>query len=342
MLSATSARSQLTHNLCHWLASARLVHMPTERETRNSASAWALPGLLGITGELELVSDVLRAWTAASDPEVLPMVRRQLSAQAKYFRPVTVLSCYQAAEDGPIPSAVLQSAAAIELVHNVSLVIDDMLDRSRFRRGELSLHCRFGSLPAMMVAGYMTAGASAIVADDPRAVRLLAELMQRLGAAECLQWRLRRHPLGVADWRAIASEDTGSMFEACARLGAVNDKLRRFGLLLGTLYHGCDDVADVRGTAALGGGSEQDISDGILTLPAAIAIRDPEIAVLFRRGGPDVVDHLTQRLLDSIPEAERVLDAIAREAQSEALRNAKRPDRLLALVEHTRSLSNAE
>ena len=40
------------------------------------------------------------------------------------------------------------------------------------------------------------------------------------------------------------------------------------------LYHGCDDVADVRGTTALGGGSEKDIIDGILTLPAAIAIRD--------------------------------------------------------------------
>ena len=45
----------------------------------------------------------------------------------------------------------------------------------------------------------------------------------------------------------------------------------KYGLLLGMLYHGCDDVADVRGTTALGGGSEKDIVDGILTLPAAIA-----------------------------------------------------------------------
>ena len=39
------------------------------------------------------------------------------------------------------------------------------------------------------------------------------------GAAECLQWRLRRQPLGLEDWRAIAGEDTGSMFEICAALG---------------------------------------------------------------------------------------------------------------------------
>lgn len=316
--------------------------MPTGQEARNSHSAWALPELLGLTGELERVSGLLRAWTQNCDPEVRPIVHRQLSGKAKYFRPVTVLACHQAINDGGPTDDILRSAAAIELVHNVSLIIDDILDRSRYRRGELSLHCRFGSLPAMMVAGYMTAGASDIVAEDSRAVRLLADLMQRLGAAECLQWRLRRHPLGVEDWRMIAGEDTGSMFETAARLGAVDDRLRRFGLLLGILYHGCDDVADVRGTAALGGGSEEDITDGILTLPAAIAIRDPEIAMLFRRGGPDVVDRLAERLLECIPEAERVLDAIAQEAQSEVLVNTRSPDRLLALVQHTRSLSKAE
>jgi hypothetical protein len=52
------------------------------------------------------------------------------------------------------------------------------------------------------------------------------------------------------------------MFEICARVGTRDDKLLAYGLLLGTLYHGCDDVADVRGTTALGGGSEKDIVDG--------------------------------------------------------------------------------
>ena len=34
-------------------------------------------------------------------------------------------------------------------------------------------------------------------------------LLKRLGVAECMQWRLRRQPLGVEDWRLIAGEDTG-------------------------------------------------------------------------------------------------------------------------------------
>jgi len=45
--------------------------------------------------------------------------------------------------------------------------------------------------------------------NDLHAIALFSELLKRLGVAECVQWRLRRTPLGVADWRKIAAEDTG-------------------------------------------------------------------------------------------------------------------------------------
>ena len=192
-----------------------------------------------------------------------------------------------------------------------------------------------------MTAGYITSASSKMVAADAYSVRLLAELMQRLGVAECLQWRLRRQPLGVEDWRAIAGEDTGSMFEICARLGTRDDRLRKFGRLLGILYHGCDDVADVRGTAALGGGSEKDIQDGILTLPAAIAVRDPETALLFRNKTPETFEAISEKFRLALPEAEDYLDKITAEAEAEALGNARFPELLLALIRHTRALSRS-
>jgi len=204
-----------------------------------------------------------------------------------------------------------------------------------------------GRLPAVAlesggeVALSREPGDAALVADDGYSVAKLAHLMQRLGAAECMQWRLRRRPLGVEDWRTIAGEDTGSMFETCACLGTRDDRLRRFGQLLGTLYHGCDDVADVRGTAALGGGSEKDILDGILTLPAAIAVRDPVVAALFERREPETIPLLTEKLASALPEAERYLDRIAGEAEAEARANAAHPEGLLELIGHTRALSAA-
>lgn len=293
----------------------------------------------GFTRELEQLKAFLTAWTSAASNEVKPLLHWQFLGRSKYFRPVTVFACYSAMTDAPIGDEQIRVAAAIELVHNVSLVIDDILDRSRFRRGILTMHCRFGLLPALMTSGYITADSFELVKGRPFYTDRIAELYKRLAAAENLQWRLRRHPLGVEDWRIIAGEDTGSMFEAAACLGTGDEKLRRYGALLGMLYHGCDDVGDVKGAVALGGGGEEDLRDGILTLPVAIAIRDPDTALLFRNPTPEGLQTLLKRLEDALPAAEAYLDSIAAEAEAEATRVARYPEGLIKLVRNTRRLS---
>lgn len=304
------------------------------------SSAWELPELLELGSDIERLQQVLSDWCDQCDKEVREIVRRQLSPRAKYFRPVTIFACHRAVSEADPAHSLLSSAAALEIIHNVSLIIDDILDRSRFRRGKLSLHCRYGFLPALMTAGYMNCAAFKLVTYDAYSVNLLAELMQRLGVAECLQWRLRRQPMGVEDWRLIAGEDTGVMFETCARLGTGDDRLQKFGYLLGTLYHGCDDVADVRGAAALGGGKKEDVIDGILTLPAAIATRDLKTAILFRNASAENAAEITEQLMLALPEAEAYLDKVAAETETEALQNARFPERLLGLIQHTRALSH--
>ena len=245
---------------------------------------------LGFLEEMALVRSRLAAWVETADPEMRPALEWQFLSRSKYFRPLTIFACRRATEPGPVPEAILNSAVVIELFHNVSLVIDDIVDRSGERRGRPTLHKQFGELHALMASGYIVADGYLRLRDDVHAIGLFSELLKRLGVAECMQWRLRRQPLGVEDWRRIAGEDTGSMFEACACLGDRSERLRRFGGLLGLLYHGCDDVGDVRGAAALGGGGEEDLRDGILTLPAALAIRDRSVAALFCKVDPDPED----------------------------------------------------
>lgn len=293
----------------------------------------------GFESELAHLKTFLHEWTARGNNEVKPLLEWQFLGRSKYFRPVTLFACHTAMTDTPVGANTIRAAAAIEMVHNVSLIVDDILDRSRFRRGVLTLHCRFGHLPALMASGYITADAFELVDNDPFAIQRIAELFRRLAAAETLQWRLRRQPLGVEDWRIIATEDTGSMFEAAACLGTGDEKLRQFGRLLGMLYHGCDDVGDVKGAVALGGGGEEDLRDGILTLPAAIAIRDPEVALLFRNPTPEGLQVLLEKMEAALPVAEKYLDGIAAEAESEAARVSRSPEGLIKLVRNTRRLS---
>jgi geranylgeranyl pyrophosphate synthase len=152
---------------------------------------------------------------------------------------------------------------------------------------------------------------------------------------------LRRRPLGVEDWRRIAGEDTGSMFEICAVLGAGSERLRRYGHHVGVLYHGCDDVGDQRGLEALGGGGDEDIRDGILTLPAALAIRDPRIRELFVLDDDDParLATLASACRAQLDDAEQVLDGVADAARAEAMQFAADPEPLLALVDEVRQLS---
>jgi len=296
---------------------------------------------LGATVEIEMVRARIRAWLDQVDDELREPLEWMFSGQQKHFRPLTLFACHRASGRGAVGGRTVELAFAIELVHNMTLIIDDILDESPERRGIPTVEAKFGRLPAMMASGYLVADAYATVADDPFAVQALAELVRRLGAAECLQWRQRRQPLGLEDWRRIAGEDTGSMFEACAVLGARSERLRQYGALLGVLYHGCDDVGDQRGLIALGGGGEEDVRDGILTLPAALAIRDPATMGLFVTDDddPSRLERIAAACAAQLDDAEVVLDDIAAAARREAAMFAVDPGPLVALVEHVRQLS---
>lgn len=300
---------------------------------------------LGFAPEIELLRARIRAWLQDVDPELEESLTWAFSGTQKHFRPFTLYACARAVDERPgdhrVSMGTVDLAFAVELIHNMSLVIDDILDDSPERRGIATIQAKFGRLNAMMASGYLVADAYEAVAGDPFAIVHISELIRRLGSAECLQWRLRRQPLGLEDWRRIAGEDTGCMFEVCAVLGARSQRLRQYGHLLGVLYHGCDDVGDQRGLEALGGGGEEDIRDGILTLPAALAIRDPKIRTIFciDDDDPRRLERLALACREQLDEAENVLDQVAAAARAEAQQFAQDPEPLIALVDHVRELS---
>jgi geranylgeranyl pyrophosphate synthase len=311
----------------------------TDNEEHVAAIEPDIGSALGFETELKQLQLTIARWVDGCSKEMENCLRWQFSGKSKYFRPVTVFACFKAMNNKHVGDEEQTSALVIELTHNMTLIVDDILDKSEYRRSKLTLHRQFGLLPALMTSGYIVSEAYRIVASRPASIQLLSELIGRLGIAECLQWRVRSQPLGVEDWRQIAGEDTGSMFEVCACLGGGGERLRRFGRLLGMLYHGCDDVADVRGVEALGGGGDDDIRDGILTLPAAIAIRNPKTAAMFCNPDQRKREELAAALKAALPEAEQFLDEIAAEACSEATKNAPYPRGLLTLVDYTRGLS---
>lgn len=294
---------------------------------------------LGFEQEVQALRDFLYEWVQRSDAEIRPFLEWQFGEGSKYFRPLTTFAVYMAKYGTRPTRECIIAAAVVEMMHNMSLVVDDILDESEFRRSKRTLHAQFGPLPGLMTSGIIVADAFDIARNNPYLVSSLAELVRRLGVAECRQWRTRRRPATIKDWYQIAGEDTGTMFEICACVALGNEEMRRFGRLLGTLYHGCDDVSDVLGSAALGGGGVEDMRDGILTLPMSIAIQNPATLAAFQRGAPQDLTLLSNAVRMVLPAATAELDRIASEARAEAARVCPYTGGLNALIDHTRGLA---
>lgn len=297
---------------------------------------------LGYHAEIRRLRELLGQWIDGADPAMREMLHWQFDQGSKYFRPLTIFACYQAKYGEEVPDSVVRRAVVLEMMHNVSLIIDDIVDRSPTRRGIATVHHEFGHLQALMVSGYIVAEGYRMSAERPYDIGLFSELLKRLGVAECVQWSSRRQPGGYEDWQALAREDTGSMFEVCAAIATSDGSMRKFGQLLGMVYHGCDDVADVKGLSSLGGGGADDLRDGILTLPAALAIQhDPEVRGMFCTPDPtgSELAAISLAMRAQLPQAEAKLDELAVAAKWEAQLHAVAPDGLYAMVDHTRELS---
>jgi hypothetical protein len=97
----------------------------------------------------------------------------------------------------------------------------------------------------------------------------------------------------------------------------------------------------VKGLASLGGGGEEDLRDGILTLPASLAIQDPQICDMFCSEAPSSaqLEAIKQAMIAQLPAADAHLDQLAADARWEAQINTSNPEPLLKLVDYTRELS---
>ena len=138
-------------------------------------------------------------------------------AGGKRVRPtVTLLVCEAAGGD---PEDAVDFAVGVELVHNASLVVDDIIDESELRRGSPSAWSAFGHGPAIVASDGLLGEAFALFSSDERAMRAVSEAMVDLGEGEATE--LVASPESEAEYRGLARRKTGALFRAAAELGAI-------------------------------------------------------------------------------------------------------------------------
>jgi geranylgeranyl diphosphate synthase type I len=166
----------------------------------------------------------------------------------KRVRPtVTLLACEVAGGD---PEDAVDFAAGIELVHNASLVVDDIIDESDVRRGEPSAWAAFGHGSAVAASDGLMGEAFACFSAEPRAMERAADAIVELGEGEATE--LVANPDSEAAYMRLAQRKTGALFRAAAELGGIAgganqdniDALGRYAEHVGIAFQIRDDVLD--------------------------------------------------------------------------------------------------
>lgn len=165
-----------------------------------------------------LVEERLEAVLDRVEPtELSEEVRHVALSGGKRVRPtVTVLACEAAGGD---PEDAVDFAVGVELVHDASLVIDDIIDRSDVRRGSASAWAEYGYSPAIIASDGLLGEAFGLFSQNPRATEAVAEAMVELGEGEATE--LVAKPTDEAEYMQLARRKTGALFRAAAELGAI-------------------------------------------------------------------------------------------------------------------------
>jgi geranylgeranyl diphosphate synthase type I len=220
----------------------------------------------------------------------------------KRVRPLLTLLCTAAC--GGDWEIALPAAVAIELIHNFSLIHDDIEDNSPLRRGRPTVWRKWGTAQAINTGDAMfTLAHLALLrleetvspATALQAARILQETCLYLTEGQFMDLAYEsRGDLTIEAYWPMVSGKTAALLSACAELGSlcagrdqeIREKYRQFGRLLGLAFQAQDDLLGIWGDAAQTGKSaESDLVSGKKSLPALYGLaRDGKFAQRWRQG----------------------------------------------------------
>ena len=232
--------------------------------------------------ELEELERIITT-TLTSDSELTnSIVTTYLKRKGKLLRPIVTL--LSAKFFGGINDKALQGAAALEMLHNASLIHDDVIDEAKERRGYPTINKVWSNHVAVLVGDFFVTGAlrCGVATGDGRILSALADMGRDLSLGEIDQVDIaRNHIIDEETYMKVIRAKTASLFECCAEVGGYAndapqtaiDELRRYTRLLGICFQIKDDTFDYYHDPIIGKPTGNDLREGKVTLPLIYALR---------------------------------------------------------------------
>ena len=206
-----------------------------------------------------------------------------LDRRGKQLRPVVTLLTAKMM-GGEVNEKSIQGAVALELLHNASLMHDDVIDKSDERRGMSSINKVWDNRVAVLMGDFFLS--KCLVASNSTGSldisNILANMVIRLSEGELEQLsNVRSHLLSESAYFSVISGKTASLFSACMRVGALSvgasaediERMGQIGELMGLVFQIRDDIFDYYPSSDIGKPSGHDIMEGKVTLPLLYALQ---------------------------------------------------------------------
>jgi len=174
----------------------------------------------------------------------------------KRLRPALVILSAKSVNSGvsSVDRRLIQLAAAVELIHNASLIHDDIVDDASFRRGQLSLNKQFGNQIAVLVGDMIYTRALLLLINnlDKKIFNILLECVEEMCCGELNELRIINHKPRTTEYLKIIGDKTASFMSACCKCGAMlngadkklSEALANYGFNFGMAYQIIDDYID--------------------------------------------------------------------------------------------------
>ena len=232
-----------------------------------------------------------------------------LSNSGKQLRPLLALLIARACSGHRISEATLRYAAAAELLHNATLLHDDVADNSYQRRGVPTIMSLMGSSVSVLVGDYWLVKAMELILGssdgDHQVIKIFSKTLSDLAEGEMLQLqKAQSGDTSEDDYLRIIYSKTASLFEAACVSAAISidaseeclKAAKDYAVALGIAFQIKDDILDYSGTESVGKPLGVDILEQKITMPLLGAIANaPAEEGRIRGLVKGIVDHPENR-----------------------------------------------
>lgn len=236
-----------------------------------------------VESKRKLVEETLGLLDAELDASILPSGLYALSNGGKRLRPLLcILSCELL---GGNWENAISAFTALELIHNASLIHDDILDDDNYRRGNISTPTKYGVKTAVITGDALLSLGLKYAAStgNPKIVEWLSETSLKMVTGIKKQIDINGRIATPEEFLEVNYLKSGSLFEAAGALGVLTAggtdedvcNLARFGKLYGDAYQINDDIADTETNGD--NKSRSDLENGDLTLPVIYALQSERL-----------------------------------------------------------------